>query len=134
MVCWFAGLFYLPRLFVYHAANRNDETQRLLALMQWRLYYYIMVPSVIVVLITGSALVLLNPYRYLFAHYFQLKMVCVLLLLVYFGYCGWHLHQFNKGVNQYSSRYFRVFNELPTVLLIVIVCLVVIKPCLGCMW
>lgn len=132
VVSWFAGLFYLPRLFVYHAMTHDQATRQLFRTMEYRLNYYIMHPAMMLTLMTG---ILLGHY-YFIAHqliptWLLIKGLMVVLLLIFQFACGYHLRLFKKDKNDYSHRYYRVFNEVPTVLLIAIVILVVVKPFTG---
>tara|TARA_A100001015_G_scaffold308084_1_gene405096 strand:+ start:306 stop:692 length:387 start_codon:yes stop_codon:yes gene_type:complete len=127
-VAWFAGLFYMPRLFVYHTKTHDDQSYQLFCTMEKRLYGIIILPATVMVLLTGTMLVYLNPVRYLMAGYFRAKLLIVFLLLIFLVRCHWHMVQFLNHKNNYSEMYYRCFNEVPTVLLISAVVLVVVKP------
>lgn len=124
MVAWFAGLFYLPRLFVYHA---DDLHNRHFKKMESRLYYGITWPSALLTTLLGFALIVLNPY-YLKAGWLHTKLLFVSFLWIYHFSCGHFLKRFAKDKNEKSALFFRFFNEIPTLLLIVIVLLAVLKP------
>ena len=128
IVCWFAGLFYLPRLFVYHTEAHDQASDCRFQTMQRKLHNIIMLPSVFAVLLTGSGLFYLNWPVYLSNRWFLLKMGLVASLIAFQARCYWHLLQFRKGQNRYSRKYFIVLNEVPSVLLISIIILVVVKP------
>lgn len=128
MVCWFAGLFYLPRLFVYHAETDDALSIERFKVMERRLYYGITWPSG--VLTTGLGvwlMVVYLPYA-IHAHWMHAKLGLVCLLWGYHLHCGVYLKQFKNNMNKHSARFYRIFNELPTILLIAIVVLVVVKP------
>lgn len=125
-VCWFAGLFYLPRLFVYHAQATDENTKKTLCTMEYKLNYYIMHPSMFLTLVTGYVLYYAFPHH--FGDWIHVKLILVWLLVVYQISCGYFLRQFRAGKNTRSHKFFRIFNEVPTVFLIVIVILAVVKP------
>ncbi len=128
MVAWFAGLFYLPRLFVYHAESRDEPSLARFKIMERRLYYGITWPAAL--LTTGLGLILFsyNTQYYAKAGWMHAKLSLVLLLWIYHLACGYFLKQFAQDKNQRNSRFYRIFNELPTLLLLAIVLLVVLKP------
>ena len=130
VVTWFAGLFYLPRLFVYHAemqADGNDvATHERFLVMERRLMGITNIGAALALLF-GIWLLWLVP-GFLQMGWLHAKLALVLLLLGYHGSCARFCGSFRRGSNRRSSRWFRVFNEVPALLLIAIVCLVVIKP------
>lgn len=129
VVCWFAGLFYLPRLFVYHASTKDEAVRAQFCVMEHKLYHYIMLPSMFLTIITG--MMLLTEYIFLVPPHLGwlwVKFVLVLILLLYHFYCGNCVHAFKAGRNIHSERFYRFFNEVPSILLIVIVILAVVKP------
>ncbi|MCC5791149.1 MAG: protoporphyrinogen oxidase HemJ [Legionellaceae bacterium] len=128
MVAWFAGLFYLPRLFVYHAEAHDLVSITRFQLMEWRLYYAIMWPAALVTTVLGLWLMVLNSAYYLKAGWFHAKLSLVVLLWVYHLSCGYYRQCFADNANARSTRFFRIFNEIPTLFLIMIVILVVVKP------
>lgn len=128
MVAWFAGLFYLPRLFVYHASTSDDLSLDRFKIMERRLYYGITWPAALFTTALGFVLLSYNPGFYLKSGWMHAKLSLVLLLWVYQGFCGHYLKLFAANKNSRSAGFFRVFNELPTLLLIGIVILVVVKP------
>jgi putative membrane protein len=130
MVAWFAGLFYLPRLFVYHADVLASDTLGITRFktMERRLYYGIMCPAAIFTTILGVILLLgYMPYM-LHAHWMHAKLGLVVALWGYHLMCGLCMRQFARDKNKHTSRFYRFFNEFPTILLIAIVILVVVKP------
>ncbi|MCK5720872.1 MAG: CopD family protein, partial [Thiomargarita sp.] len=129
---WFAGLFYLPRLFVYHAMNTDITIQEQFKVMESKLYYGIMMPSII--LAVGLGVWLWIEYWWevfiIFkgAGWLHLKIGLVALLIIYHFYCGKYLKDFKNNRNRHSHVFYRWFNELPAVLLVIITILVVVKP------
>ncbi len=128
MVCWFAGLFYLPRLFVYHAQTVDTISLERFKVMERRLYYGIMTPAAIITILSGLWLLSVNLTYYLSSLWMPLKLVLVSTLIIYHFYSGKLMQAFQHNKNRYSHRYYRWFNELPTLLLITVVILVIVKP------
>jgi len=128
MTAWFSGLFYLPRIFVYHTLSRDEKMNARFELMEKRLYYYLMHPSAALTIIFGAALIYFNPQIYLQASWMQIKLGLVLLLLVYHFYLSSLLRAFKNKQPFHSDRFYRWINEIPTVFLIIIVILVVVRP------
>ena len=128
LVAWFAGLFYLPRLFVYHTDALDTISIERFKIMEFRLFYAIMSPAALLTTGLGVWLVFYNPDYYLHASWMHAKLTLVLLLWVYHVFCGYCVKQFAKEKNTRSTTFYRVFNEVPTLLLIGIVMLVVMKP------
>lgn len=126
IITWFAGIFYLPRLFVYHADPSIESAgYTRFCIMERKLYRFIMLPSSFLVLFFGLGLIhILKTVPF----WLQLKLVGVAALFLYQWRCGWHLKQFAEGSNSYSHRYYRLFNEIPSILLIAMVLLAVLKP------
>lgn len=127
MVAWFAGLFYLPRLFVYHADTTDKPGILRFKTMERRLYYGITWPAGLLTSILGLWLLFYYEPFYLHAQWMQVKLGLVGLLWFYHLSCGYFLKRFKADSNTRSGRFFRCFNELPTVLLITIVLLAVLK-------
>ena len=127
MVAWFAGLFYLPRLFVYHAESDSTVVIEQLRIMESRLYRAIMNPALAAVYLLGFALLLLNPYL-LTQTWLQIKLVLVVALTAYHVSLGRMLRAMLAMPPSRSSKFFRIYNEVPTVALILIVFLAIIKP------
>ncbi|GGI75860.1 protoporphyrinogen oxidase HemJ [Legionella impletisoli] len=128
MVAWFAGLFYLPRLFVYHCQTEDVVGLERFKTMERRLYYGIMWPAGIFTTVLGVSLLLYNPQYYVHAGWMHAKLMLVILLWVYHFICGKYRKQFLTRSCPHSSHYFRMFNEIPTIFLVLIVLLVVVKP------
>jgi putative membrane protein len=128
LVAWFAGLFYLPRLFVYHTQVQHEECYNLFCTMERKLYTIIMNPAMVIVVLSGCSLII-NAGWLWFKHapWLHAKLFFVLLLIGYHRWLGCCLKKFQKKINSYSETFFRVINEVPTVLLITIISLVKIK-------
>lgn len=128
MVAWFAAIFYLPRLYVYHAQATDPVSIDRFKIMERRLYYGIMTPSAIITLALGLWLMSFNFQGYLAARWFEAKLVLVVFLLAYHLYTGHLRKQFARDKNTHTPLFYRIFNEIPVLLLIGIVVLVVVKP------
>lgn len=129
MTTWFAGLFYLPRLFVYHAMSEDEISNERFKIMERKLFYGIMTPGGLLTIIFG--LILLNGYAWeAFGQtiWLHAKLTLVGVLVVYHIYCGKLLKDFKLDRNQKSHVYYRWFNEFPVLLLIAIVILVIVRP------
>jgi len=128
MVAWFAGLFYIFRLFVYHAKFKEQENMRqAYSLMERKLLYIIMHPAMLLTLLLGVLLISLNPHV-LAAPWFHLKLLLVLLLIGYQIFAGITHKRFSRGQFFLSERQCRMINEIPTLILIGVVILAVVKP------
>lgn len=128
MVAWFAGLFYLPRLFVYHAAAEDKISIERFKIMEHRLYYYIMLPSAFLTLLFGFILFSFSANYYAHAIWMHLKLGLVALLILFHLYCGKCLREFKRDKNHHSSLFYRWLNEFPTLLLIAIVIVAEVQP------
>ncbi|WP_349617722.1 protoporphyrinogen oxidase HemJ [Azotobacter salinestris] len=128
VVCWFAGLFYLPRLFVYHAMSEDQISRERFCIMERKLYRGIMNPSLIATLLLGIGLIALNPGYYFSQGWMHAKLTAVLLLIGYHHVCGRQLKRFANGKTPHGHVFFRWFNEIPVVFLLAIVILVVVRP------
>lgn len=128
VVCWFAAIFYLPRLFVYHAQSDDTISKERFKIMERKLYRGIMTPSMIAVLILGGWMLALNPSYYFSQGWMHAKLTLVTLLVGYHFYCGHVLKQFANDVNAKSHTYFRVLNEVPVIILVIVVILAVVRP------
>lgn len=127
VVCWFAGLFYLPRLFVYHAMSEDQTSRERFRVMERKLYRGIMTPAAIATVVFGLWMLHINP-ALLSTGWIKLKLALVMALIVYHGVCGYFLRRFSADNNTRSHVFFRVFNELPVIALIAIILLAVLKP------
>ncbi len=128
VVCWFAALFYLPRLFVYHAAAQDQIGIERFKIMERKLFRGIATPAMVASLGFGGALFSYAPDYFLAADWFFAKLALVVLLLAYHFLCGVYLRRFRDNRNTRSHVFFRWFNEVPVALLIAIVAMVVIRP------
>jgi len=129
VISWMAGLLYLPRIFVYHVENLKDKnTSLIFKIMERKLYFYIMTPAMILTWLFGLILISSLGFEVLSATWIKLKLFFVVLLSLYHFYLGILLNDFKLGQNTRSSKFFRIINEVPTILLILIVFIVVFKP------
>jgi protoporphyrinogen IX oxidase len=128
MVAWFAGLFYLPRLFVYHAQANDAISLARFKIMEHKLYYFIMLPAALITLLLGIWLIGYAPDYYLHVRWMQAKLILVLLLILFHLYCGKIKNDFQHDKNQHSVLFYRYFNEFPTLILIAIVILAEVRP------
>ena len=129
VISWMAGLLYLPRIFVYHVENKEKkEATDIFETMEKRLFFYIMRPAMIVSWILGLILIYLNGIEIFSQLWMQIKIVLVILLSVYNDYLGKCLESLKNKTNTRSPKFFRIINEIPTVILIFVVFLVIFKP------
>ena len=129
VISWMAGLLYLPRIFVYHVENKEKkEATDIFEVMEKKLYYYIMRPAMIFTWVFGLALIYLNGIEIFSQLWMQIKIVLVILLSAYNDYLGRCLVSLKNNSNVRSSKFFRIINEVPTIMLILIVFLVIFKP------
>ena len=129
VVSWMAGLLYLPRIFVYHVENKEKkEATNIFEVMEKKLFYYIMRPAMIFTWIFGLVLIYLNGIEIFSQLWMQIKIILVILLSVYNDYLGKCLISLKNKTNTRSSKFFRIINEAPTIILIFVVFLVVFKP------
>ena len=124
VITWFAAIFYLPRLFVYHAISEDEISNERFKVMERKLYNGIMTPSAIAVIVFG---VWMLSYGF-WGNWMIAKLVLVALTLIYHGWCGYTIKQFRLDQNRHGHRYYRIMNELPVFFMIPIVILVVVKP------
>ena len=129
VISWMAGLLYLPRIFVYHAQNKDDiQISDVFKVMERKLFFYIMTPAMILSWIFGLLLIHEIGFKQLSQTWMLLKLLFVVLLTVYHFYLGKTLNQFKQDQNKHSHKFFKVINEIPTILLILIVFVVIFKP------
>ena len=126
IISWFAGLFYLPRLFVYHAMATDTAVHDTLKVMEYKLFSYIMQPAAIITIAAGVWMIWL--WNWAIPPWLHWKLGLVFLLLVYHAICWQHLKSFAVDRNRRSHIYYRWFNEVPTLILVIVVILVVVKP------
>ena len=132
VISWMAGLLYLPRIFVYHSEansnNKSEDTMSTFKVMERRLFIYIMNPAMIVSWIFGVLLIHtigIDNFSFL---WLQLKFIFVIILTIYHFFLFQCLKKFSENINSFSSKFYRLINEIPTVLLIGIILVVVFKP------
>ena len=129
VISWMAGLLYLPRIFVYHVENyQKKETTEIFETMERKLYFYIMRPAMLISWLFGVLLIYQIGFESFSQLWLQLKIFFVIILTVYHEYLGKCLTSLRDGSNLKSSRFFRIINEIPTILLILIVFIVIFKP------
>lgn len=129
MVTWFAGLFYLPRLFVYHAMSSDSISNERFKIMERKLFFGIMTPGLILTFIFG--VLMLTEYAWVLystSAWLHTKLTLLLILVVYHMFCGKWLLDFKHDRNQHSHVYFRWMNEVPVLFLFAIIILAVVKP------
>ena len=129
VISWMAGLLYLPRIFVYHSQN-NDKplVSEVFKVMEKKLFFYIMTPAMTLSWIFGLLLIHEIGFSQLGQKWMILKLVFVVILTLYHFYLGFLLKKFNLDQNLRSSKFYRYLNEVPTLLLILIVFVVIFKP------
>ncbi|WP_269620803.1 protoporphyrinogen oxidase HemJ [Zhongshania sp. BJYM1] len=127
IICWFAGIFYLPRLFVYHAMAEDQATRDHLKIMERKLYRFI-TPFAFLTVFFGCLLIAQNTNYYLHAGWLHLKILFVIGLIAYHLYCGHLVKKFTNDQNQRNHVFYRWFNEAPVIALFAIVILAVLKP------
>ena len=129
VISWMAGLLYLPRIFVYHAENSSEKkTSEIFKTMERKLFFYIMTPAMILSWIFGIILIHSIGFQEIGQTWMILKIIFVIILTLYHFYLGKILAQFKIDQNVYSHKFYRLINEIPTLLLILIVFVVIFKP------
>jgi len=132
VISWMAGLLYLPRIFVYHSESITNKKSEDLVLtfkiMERRLFIYIMNPAMIVSWILGVLLIYSIGFENFNSLWLEIKLLLVLLLTIYHFFLFYCLKKFAENTNSYSSKFYRIINEIPTILLILIILIVVFKP------
>ena len=129
VISWMAGLLYLPRIFVYHAENNSEiKISEIFKVMEKKLFYYIMTPAMILSWLFGILLIHEIGFQQLGQIWMILKLVFVVILTIYHFYLGRLLKQFKFDLNKHSHKFYRLINEIPTILLILIIFVVVFKP------
>ena len=129
VISWMAGLLYLPRIFVYHAENNDDEKiSDVFKIMEKKLYFFIMTPAMILSWLFGLLLIHSIGFQQLGQKWMVLKIIFVTFLTLYHFYLGSNLNKFKNDQNIHSHKFYRLINEIPTLLLILIVFVVIFKP------
>ena len=129
VVSWMAGLLYLPRIFVYHVENyQKKEAKEIFEIMEKRLFNYIMRPAMLLSWLLGIILILIIGIETFSFLWLQIKLILVFLLSVYNEYLGKCIKLLKIGENKKSAKFYRIINEIPTILLILIVFIVIFKP------
>ena len=129
VIAWMAGLFYLPRLYIYHVeAEAGSDKSETFKIMERRLLWAIMNPAMIATWIFGTYLLVEGDWMVDSGGWIHLKLVCVVLMTVFHMACARWRKNFETDANQKSAKFYRVMNEVPTVLMIVIVVMVIVKP------
>ena len=128
VISWMVGLLYLPRLFVYHVENNSLESSKIFKVMEKRLMKIIMNPAIIVTWLSGLSVLWILGFNNIFSLWLSIKFLFVIVLSGYHGFLSKCLKDFESDRNKRSSKFFRVINEIPTIILIIIVFLVIFKP------
>ena len=132
VISWMAGLLYLPRIFVYHSEafqnNKSEDLMSTFKVMERRLFIYIMNPAMIVSWIFGFLLIHSIDFESFNILWLKMKLLLVTLLTTYHFFLFYCLKKFTENIDLYSSKFYRIINEIPTVLLVAIILIVVFKP------
>ena len=128
VVSWMAGLLYLPRIFVYHSEASHESQKDIFKIMEKKLYNYIMMPAMLLSWLFGILLLHSITLSVLFELWMQIKIIAVIILTYYHFTLGKYLNDFAIDKNEKTSKFFRIYNEIPTILLIVVIFTVIFKP------
>ena len=128
VISWMAGLLYLPRIFVYHSEASHDSQKDIFKVMERKLYNYIMMPAMLLSWLFGVLLIHSLGFAVFSELWMQIKIILVSILTIYHFLLGKYLNDFAINNNEKSSKYYRLINEVPTIILIVVVFVVVYKP------
>ncbi len=128
VISWMAGLLYLPRIFVYHSEASHDSQKTVFKTMERKLYNYIMMPAMLLSWLFGLLLIHNLGFSIFLELWMQIKIIFVIILTIYHFLLGKYLEEFALDNNNKSSKYFRIINEVPTIILIVVVFIVIYKP------
>ena len=129
VISWMVGLLYLPRIFVYHVENsEKKEATEIFEIMERRLYFYIMRPAMIATWLFGVILIYINGLDIFSQLWMHIKLALVIFLTIYHEYLGICLKSFKLKTNTKTSKFFRIINEVPTIILILIIFIVIFKP------
>ena len=128
VISWLAGLLYLPRIFVYHSEADHESQKRVFKTMERKLYNYIMMPAMFLSWIFGILLIQNLGHSIFLELWMQIKVIAVVILTYYHFTLGKFLKNFAQDNNNKTSKFFRIYNEIPTIILIVVIFVVVFKP------
>ena len=128
VISWMAGLLYLPRIFVYHSEALHESQNEIFKTMERKLYNYIMMPAMFLSWVFGFLLIHSLGFNIFLELWMQIKIVLVVILTFYHFLLGKYLNDFSTNSNQKSSKFYRIINEAPTIILIVVVFVVIFKP------
>ena len=128
VISWMAGLLYLPRIFVYHSEASHDSQKNIFKTMEKKLYNYIMMPAMLLSWLFGILLINSLGFSVFSELWMQIKIISVAILTYYHFLLGKYLNEFAMNKNNKSSKFYRIINEIPTIILIVVVFVVVFKP------
>ncbi len=129
VISWMAMLFYLPRLFVYHAEHRkNQGFVEVVKIQERKLYYFIGVPAFWASVLSGAAMIALSPELFKTGMWLHIKLTAALILILYHFSLGYFLKKFANDSCTKDGKFFRIYNEVPTILMIIIVVMAVVKP------
>tara|TARA_B100000575_G_C23110338_1_gene641337 strand:+ start:644 stop:1021 length:378 start_codon:yes stop_codon:yes gene_type:complete len=123
-----AGLLYLPRIFVYHSDAEHDSQRKIFKIMERKLYNYIMMPAMLLSWLFGVLLIHNLGFSVFLELWMQIKMILIIILTLYHFTLGKYLNDFAIDNNQKTSKFFRIYNEIPTIILIVVIFVVIFKP------
>ena len=128
VISWMAGLLYLPRIFVYHSEATHESQRDIFKTMERKLYNYIMMPAMLLTWLFGFLLIHINTFSVFLEFWMQIKIIAVIILTYYHFTLGKYLNDFAINNNQKTSKFFRIYNEIPTIILIVVIFVVIFKP------
>ena len=128
VISWLAGLLYLPRIFVYHSEANHESQKEIFKTMERKLYNYIMMPAMLLSWLFGILLIHNLGFTVFSELWMQIKITSVIILTYYHFTLGKYLNDFALNNNQKTSRFFRIYNEIPTIILIVVIFVVIFKP------
>ena len=128
IISWMAGLLYLPRIFVYHSESNEESQKKVFKIMEKRLYNYIMMPAMLASWLFGVLLIHTLGFSVFAELWMQIKVISVVILTFYHFSLGKYLNDFSTNNNQKTSKFFRIYNEIPTLILIIVIFVVVFKP------
>jgi putative membrane protein len=128
VISWMAGLLYLPRIFVYHSVALHDSQKEIFKVMEKKLYNYIMMPAMLLSWLFGILLIHSLGFSIFLELWMQIKTAAVIILSYYHFTLGKYLKDFSMNNNQKTSRFFRIYNEIPTIILIVVIFVAIFKP------